>query len=212
MKSVFSKGNELLILLVTLFFILALFAHLVPYFGLDIQISHWLQSYKQTWFMSLMKNISVLGNAKVLPLFILISFSTLYLLKKKTAAVVNLLSVIGTLLLSEFLKIIIDRPRPIASMVSIYTKVNDKSFPSGHTMVYTIIFGFYLYLVLANYPKKITKYFFLFILSIPLILIGFSRIYLGAHWFSDVLGGYLLGSICLYFVIRSYLHLQAVQS
>lgn len=66
------------------------------------------------------------------------------------------------------------------------------SFPSGHSMVSMAFYGFLIYLIYNNIKNKYIKWILICSLSILIILIGISRIYLGVHYTSDVLAGFLL--------------------
>lgn len=66
------------------------------------------------------------------------------------------------------------------------------SFPSGHSMVSMAFYGFLIYLIYNNIKNKYIKWILISSLSILIILIGISRIYLGVHYTSDVLAGFLL--------------------
>jgi undecaprenyl-diphosphatase len=109
-------------------------------------------------------------------------------------------------LVSSVLKIVVDRPRPSASLVRIVEITQQQSYPSGHMTFYTVFLGFVTLLMyqLTAVPKSIrigvSSIAILLILVIP-----FSRIYLGAHWFTDVLGGFLLGALCLFTIGFYYL-------
>jgi undecaprenyl-diphosphatase len=110
-------------------------------------------------------------------------------------------------LVSATLKILVDRPRPTENVVRIIEKAKNQSFPSGHVLFYVLFFGFLA--VLMYYLKSIAKPLRLVIGGFSLLMVltvPFSRVYLGAHWFSDVLGGFLLGLLCL--LILSYLYLR----
>jgi len=87
------------------------------------------------------------------------------------------------------IKYIIHRNRPdILRLIDI----GGYSFPSGHSMVSISFYGFLIYLCCKNYKTK-WRYLIVSLLAILILLIGLSRIYLGVHYASDVLGGFLLG-------------------
>ena len=102
----------------------------------------------------------------------------------------KLISILGIAGLSnKILKVIIKRPRP-----SHLHLINERgfSFPSGHAMGSMALYGFLLYLVYKKVKNKYLKIMLMIFLSYIIITIGISRIYLGVHYPSDILGGYLL--------------------
>jgi membrane-associated phospholipid phosphatase len=123
----------------------------------------------------------------------------------KREALFTLLSALSGLV-STLVKLVVNRPRPGAPLVHVLEKTEQQSFPSGHVLFYTVFFGF---IILVMYNRKaIHKPARLIISGICLLLIlliPLSRIYLGAHWFSDVTAGALLGFICLYVLGYFYL-------
>ena len=103
------------------------------------------------------------------------------------------------------LKKLIARPRPLEAIVKIPTSY---SFPSGHTF---FSFGFYsliIYFVWKSKLKKPFKIILTVIISLLILLVPFSRIYLGVHHFTDVVGGFILGLFVLLFYINTYLYLK----
>ena len=66
------------------------------------------------------------------------------------------------------------------------------SFPSGHSMISAAFYGFLIYLIYKKVKNKKLKITLIIVLSILIVSIGISRIYLGVHYTSDVLGGFLL--------------------
>ena len=134
----------------------------------------------------LVKGITKLGG----PVF-LISISTIIFIviqDKKIGLCIWANLGIATIL-NQMLKHIFQRPRPTEYMI-----INEAgySFPSGHSMVSMAFYGYLIYLIHKNVKNKYLKWVLIVLLSILIILIGLSRIYLGVHYTSDVLAGFLV--------------------
>lgn len=138
---------------------------------------------KLTDFMTIITNIS---SAYAL---IVITILLLILIKNKKIPILITFNLIFSFLTSQLIKIILRRDRPID--ISLVNAVGF-SYPSGHSMVSMAYFGFIAYLVYKYIDNTIVKVILIITLFISIIAIGFSRIYLGVHYFSDVLGGFLL--------------------
>ena len=93
------------------------------------------------------------------------------------------------MLLNQALKFIIQRPRPTEFRI-----INESgySFPSGHSMVSAAFYGFLIYLIYKNVKNKYLKWSLITLLSLVILTIGISRIYLGVHYTSDVIAGFLI--------------------
>ena len=132
------------------------------------------------------KIITWFGSATCLILLTIILFITIK--NKKMGGLVGANLVIVTIL-SQALKIIIQRPRPTE-----YRIINETgySFPSGHSMVSMAFYGFLIYLIYKNIKNKYLKISLIVILSLLIVMIGISRIYLGVHYTSDVCAGFLV--------------------
>lgn len=87
------------------------------------------------------------------------------------------------------LKFILQRPRPIEFKI-----INETgySFPSGHSMISMAFYGYIIYLIYNNIKNKYLKTALISILSLLIVMIGISRIYLGVHYTSDVCAGFLV--------------------
>lgn len=97
------------------------------------------------------------------------------------------------------IKISIKRPRPdVLKLVH----QGGYSFPSGHTMIAFALYGFLIYVVIKKVKNKILKYGLITIFGLIILLIGISRIYVGVHYASDVLGGAILSLLEVLFIIR----------
>ena len=92
-------------------------------------------------------------------------------------------------ILNQIIKFIMQRPRPTEFRI---IEETGYSFPSGHSMVSLAFYGYLIYLIYRYIKNKYIKWLLIVLLSILICLIGISRIYLGVHYTSDVLGGFLL--------------------
>lgn len=108
---------------------------------------------------------------------------------------------VGVTLINQLLKHIIRRPRPnILRLV----EESGYSFPSGHSMVSMAFYGIIIYLVYKNVSNKYLKWLLISLLSLLILSIGFSRIYVGVHYFTDVAGGFLLGLAYVVIYVNIY--------
>ncbi len=102
-------------------------------------------------------------------------------------------------LTNKIVKHIIRRDRPdVLKLI----KQGGFSFPSGHSMISMCMYGCLIYVVLKKIKNKYLKWFLVFILSLLIISVGLSRIYVGVHYLSDVVGGFILGLIILILYIE----------
>lgn len=121
---------------------------------------------------------------------IAIIISTILIIKKqKLMGFLVLLNLPLSGALNQILKRIVQRPRPTE-----YRLIEESgySFPSGHSMVSAAFYGFLIYLIFKNVKDKKIKWLSIISLSVLIILIGVSRIYLGVHYTSDVLAGFVI--------------------
>jgi undecaprenyl-diphosphatase len=113
--------------------------------------------------------------------------------------------------LAQVVKWLVARPRPTTDLVDVYRQVTGASFPSGHVVHYVVFFGVVGYLAWQAWrstrvgsPTRAVAFCLLLICGGLILLIGPSRVYLGAHWPTDVVGGYLLGSAWLAILVAAY--------
>ncbi len=125
----------------------------------------------------------------------LILIMIMFIMKKRKYAIGITLNILISSLSYTILKSIFQRPRP---------PINERlieevgySFPSGHSTNNMAFYGFIIYLTYKNIKNKILRNVIIMILTLLIILIGFSRIYLRVHYPSDVIAGFCLGIICI---------------
>jgi membrane-associated phospholipid phosphatase len=191
-------------IVIFLFLVVSIFAAFIPYFKIDLLITDSLQRINSGVFQNVMWFVSNLGNQPTMFFIVAITSLLLFIFKLRIEAIVLSLSAAGSALSGSILKLLIDRPRPTSSLVRVSVWLSDKSFPSNHVLVFTVFFGFLLYLLFFKAKRNVRDSLVSIILFLLISSIGVSRIYLGAHWASDVLGGYLLGIVWLIFTIRLY--------
>ncbi len=140
----------------------------------------------------IMKLFTFLGSEWTITfLAVLLPFLTFVLKKKGYYRSVLLISANIALgaLFNQLLKHLFRRPRPDLLRL---VEISGYSFPSGHSMNSMIFYGFIAYLLMKN-GRHWSSYMFAGAIGLMILMIGISRIYLGVHYASDVLGGFLIG-------------------
>ncbi len=143
-----------------------------------------------------MKAVTWFGSAGCL---IILSIGFVLILKRKKVSIAIIGNLIFVALFNYILKIIFKRPRPIEHRL---ISESGYSFPSGHSMASMAFYGFLIYLIYKYVENKYLKIGFICLLSCLIVLIGVSRIYLGVHYLSDVLSGFLISLIVLLIYIN----------
>jgi len=191
--------------LLTMFILLAVFIYQHPTLQLDIDISTLVQAHTSAALDAIMQAISWFGNMPYSAITAITASLLFYLFRYKREALYVLLAMLSGAV-SSVIKGIVNRPRPLQPLIRVVAKNMQQSFPSGHVMYYVILFGFIAFLMrrLVQIPKLIRGAIFYLCMALVLT-ISISRIYLGAHWFTDVAGGYLLGSVCLFILCGLYI-------
>ena len=156
----------------------------------------------------LTKIMMVITNLSSAYVLIAITIGTLLFVKNKKVGLCVASNLVITTLLNQLLKYIIQRPRPDG-----YRLIAESgySFPSGHSMVSMAFYGLIIYLIWKMVKNKKIKYISCGILGLLIPMIGFSRIYLGVHYASDVIGGFAISIVYLLLftnIARSVLQLE----
>ncbi len=168
--------------------------------ALDTFASPFVHSLASPVVDALMVGLSAVGSV---PVLLLLAAATAVLAVRRgrpgLAALVAVASV-GVVLVNEVLKWIVARPRPKLEWAAVYP---DYSFPSGHTMDSIVVLIAVAFVVWALFGRRAGVVATSLALGLA-VLIGLSRIYLGAHYLTDVLGGFLAGAIWLIVVVWAF--------
>lgn len=144
--------------------------------------------------------ITYFGEGGVVLFFTVVITIFLLIKKKKKLTLVLWLMFGGSVVSVYILKYAIHRPRPIGGMI----EETSFSFPSAHTVIAIFFYTFIAYLFWRGNSNKTIKFLAFSFATVLIILIGFSRLYLGVHFLSDVLAGYLLGAVWLFLGIKLF--------
>jgi undecaprenyl-diphosphatase len=186
------------------FAVLTFMVKTTPSFPIDLAIERAIQSIASPIFAGLMYLISWPGFSPQSYLLAALIVLAIYLLGLRWEAITALIATLLPPLVNVLVKEWIRRPRPTIDLVNVFGILNSYSFPSGHVMFYVGFFGFLWFLVYTLLKRSWRRTALLIVLGIFIGLVGISRIYLGQHWPSDVLGAYLLGSLTLVAILQFY--------
>ena len=132
---------------------------------------------------------------------IILTILLLVVLKNKKVGLSICINLVVVTILNQLLKRLLQRPRPTEFRI---IEETGYSFPSGHSMVSMAFYGYLIYLIYRFVKNKYLKWISIVLLSLLICLIGISRIYLGVHYTSDVLGGFLISISYLVIYISAF--------
>jgi membrane-associated phospholipid phosphatase len=183
-------------LLVLLVIALAAFGHLVedyltgdPIVRWDVEFARWLHEHSSGWLVEFFKIVTLAGNAAVLGVIVVAIGFALVRRGRANDAALLFLSFGGASAINSLLKLIFHRPRPELAFVHLDTY----SFPSGHAATSSATFTVMAYLLARRYHSTRARIWIGLGAAAAIALVGFSRLYLGAHYLSDVLAGISFG-------------------
>lgn len=154
------------------------------------------------FFTPIAKFITNFGGATIL---IVLTIILVGIIKNRKVALSIFANLCIVTALNQLLKQILQRPRPTG-----YRLIEESgySFPSGHSMISVAFYGLVIYLVYKNVNNKYLKWTLITLLSLLILTIGFSRIYVGVHYFTDVVGGFFLA--LAYLIVYIYIYNKKV--
>lgn len=164
-----------------------------PIVAADMHISSLIAVFRTPELVHFFLWITMLGKSQIVMVFSLALVGMLYLLREKPLIPPFLLVLLGSTTFAWLGKVAFHRPRPA---LAVYTE-HSYSFPSGHSMISVVFYGFVVYLMVSRTQVWKRKVNYIFAGVVVVLMIGSSRVYLGVHYLSDVWSGYLLGSLWL---------------
>lgn len=164
-----------------------------PLVILDVRLHNAIPLFRTTGMTWFMLALTQLGSTAVLALLCL-GVALLALARNQPRLATTLvLSLAGTGLVSSILKALFGHARPLDALI----QANEASFPSGHTLSGTVVYGLLAALLFGSQARRGTRALGVTLLLLIIVGIGLSRLYLGVHWPSDVLGSLALALILL---------------
>lgn len=176
--------------------VISIYARLTPRFPSDLYLTLRLQSFNNHLILSTMECISfIFGGWSSVLVVVAIGIVVWWRIGRLEAIMIIMGGLIT--LVDTALKLAINRPRPSADLVHVLSPEQGNGFPSGHAFFAILILGLTAYFISINLKNRVLRMLVLAGLIALILLIGTSRVYLGVHWPSDVIGGYLIGGVFL---------------
>lgn len=151
---------------------------------------------------SVFKFFTFLAGWQMIVIIASVTFFLLIWLKQRFSALIFATTLAFAELIGLALKELVARPRPNPAL-SIATE-SSYSFPSGHTLAATVIFGMIAYFLTKSVRLRLNKFLIFLIYAITVVAVGLSRIYLGVHYPSDVVASLLLGALIMGIFVASF--------
>ena len=162
----------------------------------EVEATKWVQSASPDALHQIAKFMTVIGRSPISTIIPAVAIVAMWLLGQRHLSVFLAAAALARLL-SIVVKELVDRPRPSASVVDVTYQLGGTSFPSGHVLGATLFYGFLIYCAELSIPNKPVRRLVQGYLAFVIVLMGYARVELGAHWPTDVLGGFAIGLLVL---------------
>jgi membrane-associated phospholipid phosphatase len=199
----------ILLFFLAAFAVLAVAANRYAYFQWDLALARDIQSVSLPAFGSAMAGVSLMGNGWIAFALVVVAGVGLIVATLRTEGILLMTSAGTGWLVNRLWKLFIGRPRPSDALVHVAAAYRHESFPSGHVVFFVEFFGFLFFLSYVLLERSTLRRAALVVLGLPILAVGVSRVYLGAHWPSDVIGAYLAGGLWLMLTIEVYRRIKA---
>ena len=194
--------------LLTITALLAVYGATAAHASWEVEATRWLQASSPSALRAVAEFMTFAGRSPVSTLIPAVAIMALWLSGRRRLSAFLALAALARGL-SPLVKELVDRPRPSDSLVNVVYQLGDPSFPSGHVLGATLLYGFLIYCAEFCIPQRRLRRLVQSALVLVIGLMGYARVQLGAHWPTDVLGGYALGLLILTAVI--WLHRQVAR-
>lgn len=190
-------------LLLGIFVVMALLLRQAEGTALDVAITRGIQQLDHPAVAALMVSVSAIGYRPWSEM-ILAGAVVACLAARWYPEVVFVLLTQGAGWLATCIKLAVERPRPTSPLVQVLGTVGETSYPSGHVTSYVVVYGLLFFFIFVRMRRSWLRTGMLMGLAALIMTVGVSRIYLGHHWASDVIGGYVLGGAYLLLLLEAY--------
>lgn len=213
-----SENNQLFVIYIVLVFSLSWIVIFLMFMEdtlelgrgiIDTQVITYVLSVRNSQMNTFFKMVTKLGNVIPMIVLTLVICLILFYYKKKKESLFYGINILGVWFVNEILKQIFRRQRPQGIQL---LSVVDFSFPSGHAMVTMASIILLIYFVIKFIKNKEIAYLLSVLLFIYALLIGISRIYLGVHYFSDVIVGWIIAGVWAFINIQIYIHILSISN
>jgi undecaprenyl-diphosphatase len=168
----------------------------------DDSVISFIQGFESPILTAVMQFFSWIGSGRIVTIISLIVLFILYKVwKYRSELVLFVTVVVGSSILNQLLKSLFHRDRPSLHRL---VEASGFSFPSGHSMEAVALYGILAFLLWRHIENRLGRGILIFVSLVMIMAIGVSRIYLGVHYPSDVIGGYFAGGFWLFAAIWFY--------
>jgi undecaprenyl-diphosphatase len=158
----------------------------------DRSVLLWMNSHASPWLTGLALDVTALGAGTVVWLLVIVASVFLWVSRHRWSAALLWVSILGSGLINSVMKLFFNRPRPHLFPWRV-PYAGFSSFPSGHSMTSMVCYATLAYLIARLVPSVFLRRFTFGVAALIIVLIGLSRMYLGVHYPTDVLAGFMMG-------------------
>jgi membrane-associated phospholipid phosphatase len=201
-------NRKLALILVLLFMsgtLLTLTAYFFGIFPFDLEVALSLRNLDSPLFVAFMGAVSLLGDGWI-PVILVFVVAAVCASRKKWIEALFVVATLSAGVLAAVLKVLVGRPRPpsfVMTPCDLFPSFSTYAYPSGHVLIFVVFYGFVAYLSWKHLTGR-ARWIVISACAALILLIGPSRLILGEHWVSDVVGSYIIGTLWLIILVLLY--------